>query len=111
MVGTDGQAVHRFRCAGEICAVIADPSGVSRRVGARPSVTCAFGFIGREHHSVRIVVAAVHDSASPGNYWDWHIYLLAADQQAYNVVAITFKFEVAALLSLVPGRANSRNQH
>ena len=37
--------------------------------------------------------------------------MLAADQQAYSVVAITFKFEVAALLSLVPGRAISTNQH
>ena len=107
MVGTDGQAVHRFRCAGEICAVIADPSGVSRRVGARPTVTCAFGFVGRARHSVR----AVHNAASPGNYRDWHSYLLAADQQAYSVAVITFKFSVAALLSLVPGRTFSRNQH
>ena len=60
---------------------------------------------------MRPVVVAVHNSASPGNYWDWHSYLLAADQQGYSVVATTFKFEVAALLSLVPGKTFSRNQH
>jgi hypothetical protein len=75
----DGQAVHRFRCAGEICAVIADPRGVSRDVGARPTVTCAFGFVGRERHSVHTVIAALHNSASPGNYRDWHSHLLAAN--------------------------------
>ena len=57
------------------------------------------------------MVAAVHNSASPENYRNWHNYLLAADQQAYRVVAITFKFSVAALLSLVPDRTFSRNQH
>ena len=66
MVGTDGQAVHRFRCAGEICAVIADLTGVSRRARARPTVTCVPGFVDKERRSVRPVVVAVHNSASPG---------------------------------------------
>ena len=74
------------------------------------TVTCAFGFVGRERHSVRAVVSAVHNTASPENHWDWHNCLLAADQRAYSVVAITFKFSVAALPSLVPGRASSTNQ-
>lgn len=98
MVETDSQAVHRFRCGGESCAVIAACPDVSGR------------FVGRERYSVRNMVAAVHNSASPGNYRDWHSSLLAADQQAYSVAVITFKFSVAALLSLVPGMASSTNQ-
>jgi len=59
---------------------------------------------------VRAIVSAVHTTASPENGRDWHHYFPAADQQAYSVVAITFKFSVAALLSLVPDRTFSRNQ-
>lgn len=105
----DGKTVHRFHSAGEICAVIADPRSVSQRPG--PAVTCVLDFGGTEHHSTRTVVAPVRNSASPGSYRDWHSNLLAADEQAYSVAVITFKFSVAALLSLVPGRTFSRNQH
>ena len=58
MLGTDGQAVHRFRCADDICAVIADPRGVSRRAGPVLPLRVFLASGGRERHPVRTVVAA-----------------------------------------------------
>ena len=107
----DGQAVHRFRSAGETCASLQTPGACPDAPGPALPLRVRLASLSRERHSVRTVVAAVHNSASPGNYRDWHSHLLAADQQAYSVAVITFKFSVAALLSLVPGRTFSRNQH
>jgi len=79
MVRTEGQTVHRFRCAGEIWAVIAGQAACPDVSGPALALRVRLASVGGERHSVRIVVAAVHDSPSPGNYWDWHSYLLAAD--------------------------------
>ena len=67
MVGTDGQAVHRFRCAGEICAVIANQAACPDVSVPALALRVRLASGGRERDSVRIVVAAVHDSASPGD--------------------------------------------
>ena len=53
--------------------------------------------------------AFVHKTTRPETISGFAL-LLVSDQQAYSVVAITFKFSVVALLSLVPGRASSTNQ-
>jgi len=73
MVGTDSATVHRFRSDGRVCAAIEHPSGVSRFVGNRPIVRCAFGFVGKgasqlglsQVEWVRAIVSAVHNTASP----------------------------------------------
>ena len=105
----DGQGVHRFRCAGEICAAIADQAACPEMSGpALPLSVPLASLLG----SITPWAPSLPYTSQPvpETYRDWHSALLAADQRVYSVAVITFKFSVAALLSLVPGRAISRNQ-
>ena len=111
MVGTDDQAVHRFRSAGEICASLQTQGACPDAPGPALPLRVCLALLVESVTPCAPSVAGVRNSPSPGNYQDWHSRLLAADQQAYSVAVITFKFSVAALLSLVPGRTFSRNQH
>ena len=104
----DGQGVHRFRCAGEICAAIADQAACPEMSG--PAVPLSVPLARWWGASLRAPSLPYTTQPVPETYRDWHSALLAADQRVYSVAVITFKFSVAALLSLVPARTFSRNQ-
>jgi hypothetical protein len=110
MVGTDRWVVHSFAAPFESGPPLQTQAACRYSSGLAPPLRGRLvSLVGRATPGGAIV-SSVHNTASPENDRDWHNYLLAADQQAYSVVAITFKFSVAALLSLVPGRASSTNQ-
>ena len=79
MVGTDGQTVHRFRCAGEICAVIADEAACPDVSGPAPALRVRLASLVGSVTPCASWLLPYTTQPVPGTYWDWHSYLLAAD--------------------------------
>jgi hypothetical protein len=122
MVGTDRWTVHSF----------AAPYKIGCQFVGRSRGTLTEGNEGKEGFNLELSSLIAEDLYKRQNLWQSRfppchvkrhalvhntpnnlsgpVPLLVSDQQAQSVVAITFKFSVVALLSLVPGKANSLNQ-
>jgi len=76
---------------------------------ASPSRAVAWAKAGWEWNIGWEANAALLNTASPNTFRDWGTYSLAKPT-AQSAAATDFKFSVASLLSLVPGRTCSTNQ-